>query len=245
VPEHVLASLGYAAVCVDLGASVIRPAPGFKMTPVTADLSALDFFENAVEVLSDAQLADPARVALSGFSASSTHIAFALTQSDRFTAAIVTTGGSFDAISCYLAANYRSCERRARQEGFERPYDSRNGILKDSPAWNAEKIRTPLLMQLPEAEYTGMMQLYGALMEYDRAVEMYVFADAFHYKHDPRQRLTVYDRNIEWIDFWLKGAASSRPDHAAQNSRWRGMRDGQCALPPNEASGGMWYCSPQ
>ncbi|MDP3737531.1 MAG: prolyl oligopeptidase family serine peptidase [Hyphomonadaceae bacterium] len=244
VPEHVLASLGYAAVCVDLGGSVVRRAPGFDMTPVTADLSALDFFQNAVDALSDARLVDPDRVALSGFSGSTTHTAYALTVSRKFTAAMVTTGGSFDAVACYLTANYRSCEARARQQGLSRPYDARDGILRDSPAWNAEKIRTPLLMQLPEAEYPGMMQLYGALQEYDRAVEMYVFADAYHYKNNPRQRLAVYDRNVEWINFWLKGIEPTGVDREAQAARWREMRDRQCALPQDERAHDRleWYC---
>jgi dienelactone hydrolase len=247
VPEHVLASLGYAAACVDLGARTVKYLQGFQVTPIAADLSALDFFEQAVDVLSAEQIADPQRVAISGFSASSTHTTSTLTQSRKFTAAIVTTGGSFDAIACYLTANYRSCETLAKGQGFERPYDAREGFLKKSPAWNADKIRTPILMQLPESEYPGMMQLYGALLDYGRAVEMYVFAGAFHYKNDPRQRLTVYNRNVEWIEFWLKGVESPRADLADQYSRWRKMREGQCSRPTDErgVEDPLWYCALQ
>lgn len=244
VPEHVLASLGYAVICIDLGYGVVRRPQGFSMTPVSADLSALDFFEDAIRILAEGGVADPDRVVLSGFSASTTHTTFALTASSKFTAAIVTTGGSFDASVCYLAANYRSCESSSQRLGYPRPFDSRDGILKDSPAWNADKIRAPLLMQLPEAEYREMMQLYGSMREYGRAVEMYVFADAYHYKNNPRQRLAVYDRNIQWIDFWLKGVESARAEASSQNRRWREMRDQQCALPPSDqgADRAMWYC---
>lgn len=244
VPEHVLASRGYAVVCVDLGYQNIRRARGFETTPATSSLSGLDFFESAVDVLADNDVVDPARVVLSGFSGSATITSFAVTRSSKFTAAIVTTGGSADAGNCYLAANYRSCERNARQQGYDRPYDAREGFLKDSPAWNADKVRAPFLMQLPETEYTGMMQLYGALMENDRAVEMYIFPDADHYKHHPRQRLSVYNRNIEWIDFWLRGQESLVPERAEQNARWRSLRERQCALPVNDMKleNAAWYC---
>ncbi len=247
VPEHVLASRGYAAVCVDMGAGTVQKAPGFKMTSITGDNSALDFVEAAVDVLSDAGIADPKRVAISGYSASSTYTTSALARSRKFTAAIVTTAGSFDAITCYLSATYRSCETLAKQEGFERPYDAREGILKNSPAWNADKIHTPLLMQLPESEYPEMMQLYGALLDYDRAVEMYVFAGAFHYKNDPKQRLTVYDRNVEWIEFWLKGLESARTDLTDQYLRWREMREGRCSLPAGDRDDEdpPWFCAPR
>lgn len=246
VPEHVLASLGYAAVCVDMG-RMVEYVPGFNLTPATASASSLDFFEQAVDVLSGMQIIDPTRVVISGFSATATHATATLTKSRKFTAAIVTTGGSFDAIACYLAANYRSCEARAKREGFERPYDARDGFLRSSPAWNAEKIITPLLMQLPETEYASMMQLYGALMAYNRPVEMYVFAGAYHYKNNPRQRLTVYDRNVDWIEFWLKGVESRRTGSADQNARWRQMRAEQCASASaeEESGGAMWYCESQ
>lgn len=244
VPEHVLASRGYVALCVDLGFTNVRRAPGLEVTHKSLLVSGTGFFENAVEQLTSAGAIDPERVLLSGFSGSATNTAYAITRSNSFTAAIVTTGGSMDAGACYQAANYRSCEQNAKREGYGRPYDTRDGYLKDSPAWNADKIRAPLLMQLPESEYAGMKQLYGALLEYDRATEMYVFADAFHYKNNPRQRLAVYDRNVAWADFWLKGVETSSPDHVGQYERWNRLREGQCALPElgAEPAGLPWYC---
>jgi dipeptidyl aminopeptidase/acylaminoacyl peptidase len=216
----------------------------------STDLRALGFFENAVEALVRDGIVDPDRVVLSGFSGSTGATAFALTRSAKFTAAIVTTGGSFDAGTCYFAANYRSCEEEARRLGFGWPYDTRDGMLKDSPAWNADRISAPLLMQLPETEYTGMMQLYGALLGYDRAVEMYVFPGAYHYKHNPRQRKAVYDRNVDWINFWLKGVEPVGIGGEGVALRWREMRERQCGTIGNVATAGhttghtKWYCRP-
>ena len=245
VPEHVLASLGYVSVCVDLGSEVVRPASDFKPTTTNVNKRALGFYENAIDVLAKAGIADRDRVALAGFSGSATAASFAITQSPAFTAAIVTTRGSADALLCYLAAHYRSCDEAAKREGFAPPYDRRDGYLHDSPAWNADKATAPLLMQLPEAEYTGMMQLYGALDHYERAVEMYVFPEAYHYKHHPRQRLAVYDRNVEWINFWLKGEKPSAAAGQGTALRWQAMRSRQCKHTSGDAlhDHAMWYCN--
>lgn len=245
VPEHVLAGLGFAAACVDGSGSVVRYAPDFRFTPENSNLSGLDFYEDAVRELAEEGVIDPRRVLLTGFSGSATNTAMAITRSQMFTAAAVTTKGSLDAIACYLASHYRSCADWAREDGPPLPYDSRSGILAKSPAWNADKITAPLLMQLPETEYTGMMQLYGAMTDYGRAVEMVIFPDAYHYKHQPRQRLAVYERNVDWAEFWLRGRLSDDVRDAPQNARWTQMRERQCTLfvGDDALSNPPWYCA--
>ncbi|RYG37540.1 MAG: hypothetical protein EON93_03480 [Burkholderiales bacterium] len=246
VPEHVLVGLGYAVVCTDHSSLGMKYGAEYKGTTDDGNRSSLGLFEDAVNVLAKSGIADRDRVMLSGFSGSSTAAAYVVTASSAFTAAIVTTRGSSDALGCYLSSHYRSCERGAEREGSGWPYDRRDGYLKNSPAWNADKVTAPFLMQLPEAEYHAMMQLYGALLHYDRAVEMYVFPESYHYKHDPRQRQAVYDRNIDWIDFWLKGVDPTRVDAKTTAIRWRGMRDRQCAATNGDPAHdhAMWYCQP-
>lgn len=244
VPEHVLAGLGYTAVCIDSGYDVVRRPQGFALTQESGNRSFLDFFEDAVRILAQEGLVDRKRVLLTGFSASSTGTAFAISQSSTFTAAAVTTGGSLDPIVCFLAAHYRSCEVAAKNAGLSLPFDYRSGLLEDSPALHVERIRTPLLMQLPEVEYATMMQLYGVMLDYGRAVEMYVYPEAYHYKNQPRQRLAVYQRNVDWAEFWLRGIEAGDPAVSDRNRRWAGMRASQCHLFDAEpASGRPWYCA--
>lgn len=246
VPEHVLAGLGFVAACVDSSGAAVRLAPDFSYTAETGSLMGLDFFEDAVRQLDEAGLIDPDRVMLTGFSGSATDTAAAISRSGTFTAAAVMTTGSLDAILCYLASHYRSCANLSKAAGHPLPYDSRNGFLAHSPAWNADRITAPLLMQLPEPEYPSMMQLYGALLDYGRAVEMIIFSDAFHYKSQPRQRLSVYGRNVDWAEFWLRGRTSEDPADALQNARWVAMREQQCRLFAGEGAPGdpPWYCRP-
>lgn len=230
VPEHVLAAQGFAVVCVDSSGGAVRRAPGFVVTLESDQLSGLDFFEGAVRVLDEKRIIDPKRVMLTGYSGSTTNTTSAISRSRMFTAAAVTTGGSPDVILCYLAPQYRACADVAKAEKHDLPYDSRTGLLANSPAWNAHKIETPLLMQLPETEYPEMMQLYGSMVDYGRAVEMHIFADAYHHKSQPRQRLSVYNRNIDWANFWLRGISSVDPLRRDQNERWSALREAQCKL---------------
>lgn len=246
VPEHVLAGLGYAAMCIDMGFDVVRRPASFEWTQSNARRSGVDFFEDAKATLVARGLVDPDRVLISGFSGSVGDVTTGLTQSNEFTAAIVTTQGSFDAIGCYLGAALQTCARLARREGYPLPYDERTSLLKDSPAWRVEDIHAPLLMQLPESEYVSMMQLFGAMLEHGRAVEMHVYPGAYHYKNQARQRLAVYERSVDWINFWLKGIDSLDPRYAAQSSRWQTMRTAQCALfgspQTNPERERPWYC---
>jgi dipeptidyl aminopeptidase/acylaminoacyl peptidase len=243
-PEHVLAGRGYAAICIDEGSDVVRRAAGAVATQANGQVSGLSFFENAISVLDAQAIIDPTRVMLTGFSGSSSDTTFAISHSHAFTAAAVTTNGSIDAIACYVSSQYRSCADMAERGGYAKPYDSRNGVLKESPAWNADNITAPLLMQLAEVEYVPMMQLYGAMLDYGRAVEMHIFPNAYHYKNQPRQRLAVYDRNVDWANFWLRGIESPDPQNAEQNKRWRSMRDNQCGLFAGNGVRGSppWYC---
>ncbi|RYG31700.1 MAG: hypothetical protein EON93_12505, partial [Burkholderiales bacterium] len=117
----------------------------------------------------------------------------------------------------------------ANSSGFTSPpYDTRTGYLRRSPAFNADRIKTPLLMQLGETEHREMLQLWSSLRDYGRAVEMIVYPEGLHIKNNPRQRLSVYQRNVDWVEFWLRGR--ERRGEATEYERWRIMREKQCKL---------------
>lgn len=240
VPEHILVGLGYAVACLDLTSGSVQSDRPVSRSQ--AMIASGDFLEEVIAELDHRGLVDPARVAVAGYSGSTNIVTAALTRTRAFTAAIATTNGSPDIIVCYLNAHTGQCRRLAESEGFAPPHDARSGRWASSPAWNAEKITTPLLMQLAEVEHRSMMQLYAGMSEYGRAVEMRVFPDAYHYKHLPRQRQAVYERNIDWIEFWLRGKERVAGDQE-QYARWRAMRLAQCRIPAVVAPPAPWYCA--
>ena len=88
-----------------------------------------------------------------------------------------------------------------------------------SPAANIGRIRAPVLMQLPESEARQTIELQSKLAT-ARMGEMHVFPLAPHIKFEPRQKLAVYQRNLDWFLYWLMGEVDPDPAKSAQYVRW-------------------------
>lgn len=93
-----------------------------------------------------------------------------------------------------------------------------------SPALNTERIRAPLLMQLPEQEMRAAIELYAKLSNTSTPVEMYAFPDEAHIKIQPRHQLAVYNRNLDWFRYWLQGYRDPAPEKDEQYRRWDALR---------------------
>jgi hypothetical protein len=87
-----------------------------------------------------------------------------------------------------------------------------------------------LLLNVADHEMIDAMHPYTALEQAGRAVEMYVFPGEHHIKSEPAHRLAIYQRNIDWMNFWLRGVEDPDPAKAPQYQRWRSLRDKQCKL---------------
>jgi dipeptidyl aminopeptidase/acylaminoacyl peptidase len=82
------------------------------------------------------------------------------------------------------------------------------------------RIEAPVLMQLPENEMRQSVELQSKLAA-ARMGELHVFPLAPHIKVEPRQKLAVYQRNLDWFRFWLKDEIDPDPAKADQYARWR------------------------
>jgi dipeptidyl aminopeptidase/acylaminoacyl peptidase len=92
-----------------------------------------------------------------------------------------------------------------------------------SPAYQLDRIKAPILFQLPEKEYRDTLDYAIPLMRRHQA-DMYVFPNETHIKYQPRHKLAVYDRNVDWFRFWLQGYEDPHPDKAGQYRIWREMK---------------------
>lgn len=68
---------------------------------------------------------------------------------------------------------------------------------------NIEKIKLPILMQISDNEYLMALESYGILKAHRRPAELYVFPRENHIKSEPLHRLSIYNRNIDWFQFWF------------------------------------------
>lgn len=93
-----------------------------------------------------------------------------------------------------------------------------------SPVSNLKKVHTPLLMQLSEQEYMYALDYAVPLLK-DQRAELYIFADETHQKFQPRHKLAVYQRNLDWFKFWLLNKEDPDPAKRDQYARWHLMKE--------------------
>lgn len=171
---------------------------------------------------------DPAKVGITGLSDGATTVAFGLINARVFAVAAISTC----CVEPNTTATYGGPGWAAWLRGMGYPPASGNNILfwRDmSLARNAGKIDTPLLMQLADSEYLLSLEAYGALHELGRPVEMHVFPGEHHTKVQPVHRRAIYERNVDWFDFWLTGRTDPDPAKAAQYARWLELRKQRAA----------------
>lgn len=171
----------------------------------------------------DMGVADPDRIGITGLSDGSSTVGFALINSRRFAAAAVST--------CCLepwmvnATFGPAFARTMRKQGWPAATaDDRQFWAPGSLIQNAASIDTPLLMQLADREYLTAIDVYAALQEQGKPVDMYVFPDEYHNKWQPAHRLAIYDRNLDWFDYWLNDRIDPDPRKADQYALWRSLR---------------------
>jgi dipeptidyl aminopeptidase/acylaminoacyl peptidase len=176
-------------------------------------------------------IADPARVGITGLSDGASTVAFALINDKRFAAAAMS--------SCCLepwtimTVVGPAYARRMRTLGYP------PATAEDRPFWgpasiarNAATIDTPLLLQLSDDEYLMSLEAYTALKEHGKPVDMYVFPGEHHIKWQPAHRRAIYERNLDWFDFWLRERVDPDPAKAGQYARWRALREPRPTLRP-------------
>ncbi|BEV13169.1 Atxe2 family lasso peptide isopeptidase (plasmid) [Asticcacaulis sp. DW145] len=181
---------------------------------------------SGVEAVLSKGVADPKRVAITGSSEGAALTQWAILHSNVFSAAIMT--------NCCLdpilrkTLNGPQIIAKLKAEIGEPDLTDTDQLAYWKPMsmrLNADKMNVPLLLELSENEYMMATEGLTALSEKNKTVEAYVFPDEYHVKWQPLHRLAIYNRNLEWLDFWFKGVENPDPAKIKQNERWRKLRD--------------------
>ncbi|HXW91081.1 MAG TPA: sigma factor [Terriglobales bacterium] len=85
-------------------------------------------------------------------------------------------------------------------------------------------IHTPLLINAADAESPKEAQLVAALRDRKKPVEMFIYQDERREKNQPKHRYAIYQRNVDWLNFWLRDKEDPDPAKAEQYVRWRELR---------------------
>jgi dipeptidyl aminopeptidase/acylaminoacyl peptidase len=148
---------------------------------------------------------------------------YGISHSSLFRAAVA-SGPSWDPILFYIA---RDSLRDAWTSDLNLGLplgDSGINWQRMSAALNAGRVNTPLLINAADSEYTYCMQLVVTLRSLKKPVEMFIYPDERHEKNQPKHRYSIYERNVDWFNFWLRDKEDPDPAKAEQYKRWRDLR---------------------
>lgn len=220
IPILPLVEHGIAVLCMDR----VRPPKDAAMDEVYG--IALTAIEHAIDELADAGVVDRRRVGIGGLSFGSQVAMWSIRHSDLFAAATIA--------SAQLSPHYywtNAVPDRGFADMFKQWWNAGDPDSDPerwrtlSPVFDVESIDTPLLMQLPESEVRNVIELHTKLKRAGKPAELFAFADEVHIKYQPVHKLAVYDRNLDWYRFWLKGEEDPDPAEDPQFARWRELRD--------------------
>lgn len=186
--------------------------------------SAVSALEIVVNQLSERGLIDSSRVGVTGLSDGADTLWYALIHSD-FIAAAAASSGTISPSWFYLgnaAIREKFLEFAAELAPPETGGDAR--WRRVAPELNAEKINVPILVQVADKELSTSAGTINALTAANRPIETFVFPNEYHVKWQPQHKLAVYNRTIDWFNFWLQDSEDSDPAKAEQYERWRELR---------------------
>lgn len=230
-PIFLFAQRGIAVLSLEEPDSVALRTPTWANAKDANRVNAADWadrrsiqssIESGVKAAIGTGAIDPARLGITGLSDGATAVRFALIHSKLFAAAALsscciepdslgTAGPAFAKMYLYWGAPIHG----APGDAFWRPV---------AVSLNADRIDTPLLMQLSDDEYQLALGAFEALRVRGKPVEMFVFPGEHHNKWQPLHRLAIFERSLDWFDFWLRGRKDPDPAKRDQYVRWDAMR---------------------
>jgi dipeptidyl aminopeptidase/acylaminoacyl peptidase len=181
--------------------------------------------ESAVDLLVRRGIADPNNVGIAGFSRTAWLTDFALTHSSyHFTAASSADSGIYT-YGAYFRYNSQAAITGAETQVGGPPYgETLRDWLKYAAPFNADKVRTPILMEYIHTADHGL-EFFTALSRMGKAVEFYRYPKGAHPLDTPFERVASLERNVDWFRFWMQGYEGTAPDYdLGQYDRWRALR---------------------
>lgn len=216
IPFASLAQKGFAALCINRA-----PVRTDAVERYELGRSAV---ESAVDHLASEGWVDRHRVGMGGLSFGTEATLWTAMHSDVLAAASVSSPMISPQLRLLAGLQGKAFEQRLGAY-WQLGGDAESSVAwhSMSPAFNLDRLRIPVLMQMPEQEYMHVLDYAVPLIRAGWA-DMYVFPNEPHQKFQPRHKLAVYERNIDWFRFWLLGEEDGNPAKDAQYMRWRQMK---------------------
>lgn len=215
-PLASLAEAGISALCIN---AIPDPRKDFAVR-VDQGRAAV---ESAVAFLAKEGRIDRNRVGMGGLSYGAEVAMWTLANSSVLKAASISSVSSSPSYYLFnsLSEAFRSKVMELWQLGT--PEETPNAWRQNSPAYQLDRIHAPILFQFPEQEYRMTLEYLYPLIRRHQG-DAYVFPDEPHIKFQPRHKLAVYERNLDWFRFWLQGYEDPTPEKLDQYRVWKELK---------------------
>jgi len=232
-PPQTLAGNGFAVLMAEYYFDAKDLPKGFP-GGIAEAYNWMAMVESGVEYLANQGIVDKANVGIIGFSRTSWKTDFMLTHSDfKFTAASSADSGIYN-YGMFWFTNQNAATANAEAMYGGPPYGGTlENWLKYAPAFNAQHVRCPLLM-----EYTGhghmpfgptnAYESFTALHRQNKPVELFFYPLGDHPFDTPSERVASLQRNVDWFRFWMQNYEGTAPAYDKdQYVRWHNLRNQQ------------------
>ncbi|HEY6945806.1 MAG TPA: S9 family peptidase [Candidatus Acidoferrum sp.] len=184
---------------------------------IWADWGNKDFQDDMamVDYAIELGIADPAKLAVGGWSYGGISTDFIIAQTNRFKAAISGAGAALF-VSMYGHDQYQ----RDYEAELGHPWESKAVWDKVSPFYRVNNINTPTLFMGGDIDWNvpilGAEQMYQALKRLGRATELVVYPGEYHEFKTPSHLKDRLERYLAWYNHYVKGdTAPARPPEPA------------------------------
>jgi len=215
-PLATFARNGIAALCIN--------AAPFEDDAAVRYQAGLSAVEAAVKLLAGQGEIDAARVGMGGLSFGAETTMWVAMYSDLLQAISVSSPVFSPMASLMMSLGEEAHFSRIRRYWqLGTPEETPERWRQLSPTYEIERMRVPALMQMPEQEYRYSLEYTIPLIRRHWA-DLYVFPDEPHQKFQPRHKLAVYQRNLDWFRFWLQDYEDPDPAKHEQYQSWLAIK---------------------
>jgi len=167
-------------------------------------------------------------VGIVGFSRTSWLTDFMLTHTSRNLKAASSADSGIYTYGGYFRYNLAQQMKGDETQLGGAPFgNTRKYWLKYAPAFNADRMRAPLLMEYTQTP-DDALELFVALNRLGKPVELYCYPKGTHPLDTPFERVASLQRNLDWFRFWMQDYESKAPNYDPdQYVRWRKLRKQQ------------------
>jgi dipeptidyl aminopeptidase/acylaminoacyl peptidase len=193
----------------------------------------MEMWDTAVAALDKAEIIDPKKVGIIGFSRSGWYVAFILAHAKTHYAAATMTDNVTYGMGEYWLAHSPGAFQSFDAMYAGPPYGATlKNWLDYSTSFNLDKIHTPILMEKmgygehytnqfsPPISLMVEFEMFAGLSRLGKPVELYYYPNEEHQPNHPLARLATLQRNTDWYSFWLTGRARHSSSDKEQYDRW-------------------------